>query len=145
MQQVEAGAARAEAERRLQEKQTATLQEAVDKAVRDEFAAARADFSPSSRSSPHIREPGLLGEVLKGEEQLTRASGSGVEKALALFERGDGERDSVCSRARPLSPPRSPSGTRLERSSAQAGEPSRGRQYSRTVRSMGALLREPRA
>ena len=62
MQQVEAGAARAEAERRLQEKQTATLQEAADKAARDEFAAARALIQSVLAQQPDTSEsPGSSG------------------------------------------------------------------------------------
>ncbi len=146
MQQVEAGAARAEAERRLQEKQTATLQEAADKAARDEFAAARALIQSVLAQQPaHQRARALLGEVLKGEEQLTRARGS-VEKALALFERGD-HGDAIGLLAG-VTPPHPLVAATLTQLRTRLAEIERGRrraeqrqQYSRTVRSMGALLR----
>ena len=146
MQQVEAGAARAEAERRLQEKQTATLQEAVDKAARDEFAAARALIQSVLAQQPtHQRARALLGEVLKGEEQLTRASGS-VEKALALFERGDhGDAIGLLAGVTPPHPLVAATLTQLRTRLAEIERARRRaeqrQQYSRTVRSMGALLR----
>ena len=85
----DAGFEQAEAARRRQEKLSADLKTAADKAGRAEFAAARAIIQAILTEEPgHTRARALRDEIVKTEEVHARAENTS-EKALALFDRGD--------------------------------------------------------